>query len=102
VVVLVFALLVAIGLLAAALGWWQRRIGAACLTGIAVLALVWILANYAISINWHDANGFIDCGLHCTARQGAVGIVFWYAPIIAGILLVIALVSAIIHALRQR
>jgi hypothetical protein len=91
-------LLVAVFILALGLGLWRHHLGAACLTAVACLALLWILANYAISIGWHDAGGIIDCGVHCTEWQTRIAVVFWYTPIVAGVLLLIALVTAVIHA----
>jgi hypothetical protein len=95
------ALMVVSIILAVGVGLCLRRLGIACLTAIAFLAVLWILANQAIATGWHDADGFIDCGIYCAGRQEAVAVVFWYAPVIAGILLLIALVSAIIHTRRQ-
>jgi hypothetical protein len=92
-------LLVAIFIVAVGLGLQYGRLGAASLTAAAFLALLWILAYYAMSIDWHDADGSFDCWPGCTALQGAIATVFFLAPVIAGSLLLVALVSsAISHA----
>jgi NADH:ubiquinone oxidoreductase subunit 6 (subunit J) len=94
--------LVAVLILAVGIGLFLRRLGTACLITVAFLAILWILANQAIETDWHDADGFIDCWPHCTAHQKAIQAVFWLAPVTAGLLLVVALVSAIVRARSQR
>jgi hypothetical protein len=96
------ALLVASLILAVGVGLFLHRLGTACLIAVAFLAILWILTNQAIASDWHDADGFIDCWPHCTDHQQAIGVVIFYAPLTAGILLLIALVSAIVHARSQR
>jgi hypothetical protein len=91
--------LVAVLILAVGIGLFLRRLGTTCLICVAIL---WILANQAIETDWHDADGFIDCWPHCTAHQKAIQAVFWLAPVTAGLLLVVALVSAIVRARSQR
>jgi hypothetical protein len=99
---LALALLMASLILAVGVGLFLHRLGTACLTAVAFLAVLWLLAQHAIAIDWHDADGFIDCGRYCTDRQQAIGVVFFYAPVTTGILLLIALVSAITHSRRHR
>ena len=79
------------------IGWFLHRLGTTCLTAVALLAILWFLANYAISIDWHDADGIFDCWPGCTAHQKAIQVVFWLAPVTAGFLLFIVLVSAIVQ-----
>jgi hypothetical protein len=97
----IFFLLLAVFILAVGLGLWQHHLGAACLTAVAFFTFVWILANYAISIDWHDADGFTDWWPRCSAQQKAIQAIFWFAPVFAGVLLLIAPVSALIHARRS-
>jgi hypothetical protein len=95
---LALLLLLGVFILALGLGLWRHHLGAACLIAFAFLALLWILASYAISIDWHDADGIIDCWPSCTAWQDRIAVVFWYTPVVAGVLLLIALLTAITHA----
>ena|SRR5918994_1051734 len=87
----VLFLLVAVFIVAVGLGLQYGRPGAASLTAAGLLALLWILAYYAISIDWHDADGSADCWPHCTALQRSIAAVFFLAPVIAGSLFVVAL-----------
>jgi hypothetical protein len=87
---LVLVLLVGVFIVAVGLGFQYQRLGAATLAATAFLALLWILAYYAISIDWHDADGSSDCWPRCSALQRAISAVLFGAPLIAGSLLVIA------------
>jgi hypothetical protein len=84
-------LLVAIFIVAVGLGLQYGRLGAASLTAAAILALLWTVAYYAMSIDWHDADGSFDCWPGCTSLQSAIAAVFFLAPIIAGSIFVVAL-----------
>jgi hypothetical protein len=83
-------LLVAVFIVAIGLGFQYQRLSAASLTATAFLSLLWILAYYAVSIDWHDANGAADCWPRCSTLQRAISAVLFGAPLIVGSLLVIA------------
>jgi hypothetical protein len=84
-------LLVAIFIVAVGLGLQYGRLGAASVTATAFLTILWILAYYAISKDWHDADGSSDCWPDCTALQRSIAAVFFLAPIIGGSLFLVAL-----------
>jgi hypothetical protein len=86
-------LLVAIFIVAVGLGLQFGRLGAASVTAAALLTILWLLAYYAMSIDWHDADGSSDCWPRCTTLQRSIAAVFFLAPIIGGGLVVVALLT---------
>ena len=84
-------LLVAVFIVAVGLGLQYGRLGPASVTAAALLTILWLLAFYAISIDWHDADGSADCWPRChgAAKNRSGG--FFLAPIIGGGLFVVAL-----------
>ena len=91
----VFISLVLFAFLTIILGWRLQRLTAVSLAALVPLAALWVLNFYAVSTNWQDVGGFIDCGVHCSSSQETAGMLFFYVPVIAGFLLIIALVSAL-------
>ena len=88
-------MLVAVALFAFGLGVLRRRIGWASLAATGLLAFVWILAAAAHMTDWHDADGWIDCWPRCKPVQDATRVILLSVPVIAGSLLVVALVTAV-------
>ena len=91
----VLVMLVAVALFAFGLGVLRRRIVWASLAAAVFLAFVWILAVASHTMDWHDADGWIDCWPRCKPVQDATRVILLSVPVIAGVLLVVALVTAI-------
>jgi H+/Cl- antiporter ClcA len=67
-----------------------------------ILTAVWLLAAIAYVTNWRDAGGWVDCGIRCSSVQHLVGsILFWFVPLV-GILLLVAVVSAVLSWKSRR
>ena len=97
VAVALVVLLALFGLTSLALknGWPLSRLTIASLTAAGLFALLWLLNYHAISTDWGNAGGFMDCWPSCTFVQDAVGTIFWFVPFIIGFLLVGALLSGL-------
>jgi hypothetical protein len=54
---------------------------------IAVLGALWVVDLVAISQDWRDADGFVDCDDSCSAVQEGAGVVVVGAPILIFLLL---------------
>ena len=84
-----------IGFIAVAVwqGHRRRRLARNVVFGLAVLATLWVLAALAISTDWRDADGYVDCWPNCSAVQDAVGVLFWIGPAAAVVLAVSAIIT---------
>jgi hypothetical protein len=87
VVVAIAGLLIAIALTASRRDMFNRAV----LIALSSLATVVALDLIAISTHFHDADGFVDCGLYCSTWQQTVG---WTLSV--GTLLLVALSVAVI------
>ncbi len=68
----------------------QGRLGPMFLAAVVLLAAAWALAAAAQATDFRDADGFVDCWPSCSLLQQAVGWTFFYAPIDAVLLAVLA------------
>ena len=96
-----FLTLVAVPILAVGIGWRLQHVTAASLAGTGLLGLLWLLNFYAISTDWRDADGFIDCWPDCSFVQEAAAMIFWNTPIFIGVLLLVALVATLVPRFRR-
>jgi hypothetical protein len=102
-VVVLVAVLVLVGLASFLYVAWRRnRLAPAFIAVIVVLAVFWVLAYAAISTDYRDADGFIDCWPSCSRYQGAVAAAIWYGPVMLVVLGAFAGVLATIKARRDR
>jgi len=69
--------------------------------GLGVLAGLWVLAALAITTDWRDADGYVDCWPNCSRVQETVGVLFLVAPAAGALLAFSALVAWLIRR-RQR
>jgi hypothetical protein len=61
-----------------------------------------ILDGVAISADFHDADGFIDCWPYCSTWQEIVGGTFWWGGMLFLVLVLAAVVSAVWRSLHSR
>jgi hypothetical protein len=97
----VFLLPGVVVLLTVGVGLRIHHLSAISFVVAAILACISFLALYAVSIDWRDANGVIDCEPYCTDWQDAIGAVLWNAGVAAILLFFIGLITAIV-SLRPR
>jgi hypothetical protein len=71
----------------------KRRLARNVALWLGVLSAFWAIAALAISTDWRDADGYFDCWPHCSSVQETVGVLFWVAPVAAGLTAVSALVA---------
>lgn len=83
----VLALMAAV--VVAVLFFSQRRgkLVAGALVSIGALAALWVADLVAISQDWRDTDGFVDCNDVCSAEQEAAGVVLIGVPILVFLLL---------------
>lgn len=77
----------------------RGRVGIAFLGIALVLLAAWVAARVAVDADYRDADGFADCWPGCTLFQDAVGLAFWYLPIL---LVALGLVAAVLAAMTRR
>jgi hypothetical protein len=82
------------------LAWRHRRLGIAFVVLTAVMVFVWVLAYAAISRDYRDADGWVDCWPNCTAYQNAVGGTFILGPAMFVLLGLFAAMLGAITGLR--
>jgi hypothetical protein len=90
-----------IALLAAAalfVGWKGGRAAMAVATAI---VLGWTATAALVASDYRDADGFFDCGIHCTTLQDLVGFVAFVAPVILVILLLGSLASYVTRRVKS-
>jgi hypothetical protein len=76
---------------------YRRRLGRNVLLGLTLLAALWALAALAVSTDWRDADGYVDCWPNCSPLQDTVGVLFVVAPAAAVFLALSALVTWLIR-----
>ena len=79
----------------AAVAYGARRgtVAQAALGALGVVAALWALAAAATATGWKDADGWIDCGDHCSALQYVTGGALAGGILVGLPLLLIALVA---------
>jgi len=96
-VVALFALMC--GALAAA--WMRGRLGAAAIALFAVACAIWVAAFAAIVFEYHDADGFVDCGDECSSVHYLAAVGFLAPPLLIS-LSAFGMIVAIGHRWRVR
>jgi hypothetical protein len=92
----VASLLIALGLSAGVLLLARarhRRLLVPALAMSALFALIWGLALAAISTDFHDSDGFVDCWPDCSWLQQIVSAATFGAPVLVLGLLIVAILS---------
>jgi hypothetical protein len=83
-------------------GYRNRRLARNAVIWLAILAALWVLAAVAISTDWRDADGYVDCWPHCMRVQQTVGVLFWIAPVAAALTAISALVASLARRRQRR
>jgi hypothetical protein len=96
---LVLTLLVGITSLAVWNGF-RGRLGRNVVFGLGLLAALWGLAALAVSTDWRDADGYVECWPNCSPVQDTVGVLFLVAPAAAVFLALSALITWLIRRPR--
>src|SRR5919197_762834 len=81
-------------------GYRRRRLVRDVALGLGLVTGLWILAALAISTDWRDADGYVDCWPNCSLVQDTVGVLFWVAPAAALVLAFSALIDAFVRRRR--
>jgi hypothetical protein len=84
------------------IAWRRRRLAVAFIAVTVVMALLWALAYTAISKDYRDADGWVDCWPRCSAFQNAVGGTFILGPAAFVVLGIFAAILGAITALNGR
>ncbi|MDP1850557.1 MAG: hypothetical protein Q8K79_22390 [Solirubrobacteraceae bacterium] len=92
---LLIALLAAVVLLA---GWKGGRVAMAA---AAAIVLGWTTTAALVASDYRDAEGFFDCGIHCTSLQDAVGFVAFAGPAAFVVLLLGSLAGYLTRRIRS-
>ena len=90
---LTLAAVVAVAATALLDGFTRARLLRDALLATVALAVVWLLAVIAVSTDWQDADGFIDCNASCSRFQDAISVVLVVAPVAAAGVLAVAVVA---------
>ena len=83
----VLALLAAVVIAVLFFSQRQGKLVAGALVSIGALAALWIADVIAISQDWRDTDGFVDCNDVCTAEQEVAGIILIGVPILVFLLI---------------
>jgi len=92
---LLIALLAAAALLA---GWRGGRLAMAV---AAAVVLGWMATAVLVASDYRDAQGFFDCGIHCSTLQDAVGFVAFAGPAALVVLLLGSLAGYVTRGVKS-
>lgn len=76
---------------------WNRvrtRRHTALLVAVVAVAAAWFVVVYLVSIDYRDADGFVDCWPHCSRWLETVRLILPLGPLVALALVGVALVSS--------
>ena len=71
-----------LGFVSISLGARRDRLGWALATCVLALGALWLVTLAAVYVDWHDADGFVDCWPGCTLYQDATGAVLIGSPVV--------------------
>ena len=92
--------LIAFGLLAAA--WTRGRLGLASGVVFALALAAWVLDFAAITSDFRDADGFVDCGDFCTTTHRLTALGFVAPPLLISLSAGGLLVALLARGRRRR
>lgn len=76
------------------LGRRRRALAPGAAIGLSLLALVWLLGYRLRAEGWHDIDGWVDCYPSCGGWHLVGLLLFWAPLVVAGVLVVSALIAA--------
>jgi hypothetical protein len=82
-------------------GYRRGRLITSALLGAGLLTVVWLLVGVAVSSDWRDADGWVDCYPRCTRLQDAIAVLFILTPIAVGLLVTVALTAFLVERRRR-
>ena len=92
--------LIALGLLAGA--WVRGRLGLASGIVFVVAVVAWAADFVALTSDYRDADGFVDCGESCTAMHRLAALGFVAPPLLISLAAAGMLVALVARGRRQR
>jgi hypothetical protein len=78
-----------------------RRLTRITLVAAGCVVAVWLLALGETTVGWFGGSGWWDCGTRCTLEQDAVRYIVVFAPLLAGLIVAVALAASVVIGARR-
>ena len=93
--VLLLAVVAAAAAAVVAVGRRRGSSAPAAVVALVPVGVIWVLGLALTFQGWKDIDGWVDCGDHCHGWHRLGAILFWGPPLLALVLVAIAIVAAV-------